>query len=102
MSQRQPGHNLLVTLCCPVCNRRVAVMPYFPLKTKTIRPKDITYVYDGKSPDTPEKLVCRKCWAVFPARAASIPKYLEAAARGELQREIDQLRKTEDSLSETS
>lgn len=92
-----PGHNLLVTLLCPRCKHRVGVMAYFPFSIKTVKPGDISLL-DGTPVQNPDKLCCRHCFQVFPAKAAAIPQYLLDAATGELARLQREAEETADAL----
>lgn len=96
-SNKNPGFNLLVTLLCPNCKHRVAVMEFFPFSTRTIKPGDITLI-DGSDPTDVNRLVCRRCFTVFPPKKAAIPKYLIDAATGELQKEYRKSLKAADAL----
>lgn len=68
---------LLVTLCCPECGKRVAVMDHYPILGQPIEKKEITLI-DGRTPDDPETLVCPRCFSTFPPRKSKVPSYLIA------------------------
>lgn len=63
----------LVTLLCPRCKKRVAVMDHFPTGKET--PKDITLI-DGTTPRTVYRLVCRSCFTTFPPEKAHFPEHV--------------------------
>ena len=66
---------LLVTLLCPNCRSRVAIMDHFPRTPKDVKPGDITLV-DGSTAKDVQRLVCRNCRTTFPPDKAALPEYL--------------------------
>jgi hypothetical protein len=73
-SAARPSHeHVLVTLLCPKCGKRVAVMDHFP--TGNEKPSEITLI-DGRTPKTADRLVCTHCFTLFPPKRARFPRHL--------------------------
>jgi len=64
---------LLVTLLCPQCHRRVAVMDHFP--TGKEKRTEITLI-DGQTPERGDRLFCRRCFISFPTTKAHFPEHV--------------------------
>ena len=71
--ERPLNTTLLVTLLCPKCKKRVAVMDHFPNGKEKVG--DITLI-DGRTAKKLDRLVCPKCFTSFPPAKAAFPEYL--------------------------
>jgi len=75
--ERPLNTTLLVTLLCPKCKKRVAVMDHFPNGKEKVG--DITLI-DGRTAKKLDRLVCPKCFTSFPPAKAAFPESEAARA----------------------
>jgi len=67
------NRTVLVTLLCPACRKRVAIMDHFPTGSEKVG--DIVLI-DGRTARHVNRLVCRKCLTHFPPTKALIPEHV--------------------------